>query len=96
VAGGGTPQLVVELTERAVAAQPAWARTPADDRARLPREAARLLEANAAEVSEWIIRETGGVPAKAGDKIAMTQPIGVPFRPNPSWQPCRSGGRESS
>src|SRR5580658_7677798 len=88
VAGGGTAQLAVELTERAAAAQPAWARTPVEDRARILREAARLLEANAAEITEWIIRETGGVPAKAGYEIAisvgelhhsaalLTQPIG--------------------
>ncbi len=88
VAGGGTPELAIELTERAAAAQPAWARTPADDRARVMREAARIIEANAKEITEWIIRETGGVPAKAGYEVAiavgelhhsaalLTQPIG--------------------
>ncbi len=88
VAGGGTAELALELTERAAAAQPAWALTPADDRARIMREAARIIETNAKEITEWIIRETGGVPAKAGFEIAMavgelhhsaallTQPIG--------------------
>src|SRR5580658_3325882 len=71
VAGGGTPELAIELTERAAAAQPAWARTPAEDRARIMREAARIIEANAKEITEWIIRETGGVPAKAGYEVAI-------------------------
>src|ERR1700733_6935032 len=98
VAGGGTPALAVELTERAAAAQPAWARTPADDRARVMREAARIIEANAPEITEWIIRETGGVPAKAGYEVAiavgelhhsaalLTQPIGQIL---PSADPAR-------
>src|ERR1700691_2390723 len=71
VAGGGTPEVAIELTERAPAAKPAWARTSADDRARVMREAARIIEANAPEITEWIIRETGGVPAKAGYEVAI-------------------------
>jgi benzaldehyde dehydrogenase (NAD) len=88
VAGGGTAELAVKLTEQAAAAQPKWADTPADERARIMREAARVIEANAKEFTEWIVRETGGIPPKAGYEIAiaigelhhsaalLTQPIG--------------------
>ena len=88
MAGGGTAELAVELTERASGAQPKWADTPPDDRARILRNAARVVEENAPEIMSWIIRETGGVTAKAGYEVAMaagelyhsaallTQPIG--------------------
>src|SRR5947207_3339471 len=65
-AGGGTPQLAVELTEQAAQAQPAWAAKPAEERARIMREAARLIEAHSKEIMDFNIRETGGVGPKAG------------------------------
>jgi benzaldehyde dehydrogenase (NAD) len=71
IAGGGTPELAIELTEKAAAAQPKWALTPPEERARIMREAARVIEAHAKEITEWIIRETGGVPAKAGFEIGV-------------------------
>lgn len=88
IAGGGTAELAVELTELAASAQPKWAATPPDERARIMREAARVIEQNSQAIMNWIIRETGGVGAKAGYEIAMatgelyysaallTQPIG--------------------
>ncbi len=63
VAGAGTPELAVELTERAASAQPQWAATAPDDRARILRQAARVIEENSQEIMNWIIRETGGVTA---------------------------------
>jgi benzaldehyde dehydrogenase (NAD) len=88
IAGAGTAELAVELTERAAQAQPKWAETPPDERARIMRQAARVIEDNTPEIVSWIIRETGGVTAKAGYEVAMavgelfyaaallTQPIG--------------------
>jgi benzaldehyde dehydrogenase (NAD) len=88
VAGAGTAQLAVELTELAAASQPKWAAVPPDERAHIMRQAARIIEENTPEIIEWIIRETGGVSAKAGYEVAMatgelyhsaallTQPIG--------------------
>src|SRR5271170_4393631 len=88
VAGAGTAELAVELTEQAARAQPKWADTPPDDRARIMRQAARVIEDNSQEIMSWIIRETGGVTAKAGYEVAvsngelyhsaalLTQPIG--------------------
>lgn len=71
VAGGGTAALAVELTEQAAEAQPKWAATPAEDRARIMRRAAQVIEENSQEIMNWIIRETGGVTAKAGYELAM-------------------------
>jgi benzaldehyde dehydrogenase (NAD) len=88
VAGAGTAELAVQVTEQAAQAQPKWAETPPDDRARILRQAARVIEDNWQEIMSWIIRETGGVTAKAGYEVAMaagelyhsaallTQPIG--------------------
>lgn len=88
VSGAGTADLAVQLTEQAAKAQPQWAEMPPDDRARILRNAARAIEENTQEITDWIVRETGGVPAKAGYEVAMatgelyhsaallTQPIG--------------------
>ncbi len=98
VAGAGTAELAVELTERAAAAQPKWAETSHEERARVMREAARIIESSAEEITEWIVRETGGIPPKAGYEIAiavgelhhsaalLTQPIGQIL---PSADPTR-------
>ena len=39
IAGAGTAELAVELTEQAAHAQPKWADTPPDERARILRQA---------------------------------------------------------
>ncbi len=71
IAGAGTAELAVELTEQAAAAQPKWAATSMEERARVMREAARLIEAHAKEITDWIVRETGGVAPKAGYEVAI-------------------------
>ena len=60
-----TPQDVREACATAAQAQPAWAALPYAQRAGLFRKAAALLEANREACSEWIVRETGGIPPKA-------------------------------
>jgi len=70
-AGGGTAELAVQLTEQAAKAQPAWAAVPAEQRAAILRKAASIIENHAEEITEWIIRETGGVGPKAGYEIAI-------------------------
>src|SRR5215469_6751495 len=88
MAGAGTPELAVRLTELAATAQPQWSETPAEERARILRAPARVIEVHRAEIAEWIIRETGGVRLKAEFEITiaigelhhsaalLTQPIG--------------------
>jgi benzaldehyde dehydrogenase (NAD) len=53
----------------AKAAQKSWAAMPYGERAKIFRKAAELLEAQRAEVSTWIVRETGGIPPKAAFEI---------------------------
>ncbi|WP_327005469.1 benzaldehyde dehydrogenase [Dactylosporangium sp. NBC_01737] len=50
----------------AAAAQPAWAATGFEERAGVLRRAGTLFESRAADVQEWLVREAGSVPAKAG------------------------------
>ena len=63
------------------------------NRARVMREAARVIETNTKEITEWIIRETGSVPGKAAFEIGiatgelyhaaalLAQPIGQVLSP---------------
>jgi benzaldehyde dehydrogenase (NAD) len=63
--GESQPNDLGEIVTRAQASQSAWAATPAEERAALLRRAAQLLEANTAPLLDMIVRETGGVRAKA-------------------------------
>jgi len=60
---------VQRAAERAAEAQKAWAATPFDQRARVLRRAGQLWEEYAAEVMEWIIRESGSTGPKAGFEL---------------------------
>ncbi|MGO1183429.1 MAG: aldehyde dehydrogenase family protein [Micrococcaceae bacterium] len=51
------------------AAQPAWAETPATERAAILRRAGQLFETHAEELRSWIIKETGAIGAKADLEI---------------------------
>ena len=53
-------------------AQAAWAAHPLAERAPIFRKAAAFLENNAQDVKEWIVRETGSVPAKAAVELKIT------------------------
>jgi len=70
-------------------AQPGWAALPYAERAKVFRRAASLLEANRAEFSTWLVRETGSIAPKAAFEIdsvlhlcheaaaMLTQPTGL-------------------
>jgi benzaldehyde dehydrogenase (NAD) len=62
---------VAEACARAYAAAPGWAATPADERAAIMRRAAYQLESARDEIAAWVIRETGGIAAKAGFEIGV-------------------------
>jgi benzaldehyde dehydrogenase (NAD) len=49
----------------AAKAQVDWARTSVEGRAAVLRRAGLLFEQHAAEIEEWIVRETGAIPPKA-------------------------------
>ena len=56
---------VAAAARLAAAAQPAWAATPHTARAAILRKAADLWTAHAAEIEQWVIRETGKIPPAA-------------------------------
>jgi benzaldehyde dehydrogenase (NAD) len=62
---------VAAAAARAKAAQADWAKAPVAARAAVFRQAARFLEDEAAVVEEWIVRETGSVPAKAQSELKL-------------------------
>lgn len=57
---------VREAATAAAAAQKDWARLNPEDRAAVLRRAGLLWEEHAAEIQDWIVRESGGIPPKAG------------------------------
>ena len=60
---------VAEAAELAVAAQKEWAALPFSQRAAVLRKAGQLFLENADELSDWIVRESGGIGPKAGLEI---------------------------
>jgi benzaldehyde dehydrogenase (NAD) len=64
--GLATAADVAKASERAVAAQREWAGLPYDRRTAVLRRAGDLWNEHAAEIGDWIVRESGGIPPKAG------------------------------
>ncbi|TAP44945.1 aldehyde dehydrogenase family protein [Arthrobacter sp. S39] len=56
---------VAMASKSAAAAQADWAKVKPEERAAVLRRAGDLWEQHAGEVHEWIVREGGGIPAKA-------------------------------
>ena len=69
VVGRASLDDVRKAADRAAEAQKAWARTPFDERARVLRRAGQIWEEHAADVQEWIIRESGSTAPKAGFEL---------------------------
>jgi benzaldehyde dehydrogenase (NAD) len=63
---------VAAATARAAAAQPAWAATSFEERAAILRRAADLLEQRAADVIDWLVRETGEIRARATHEVRIS------------------------
>jgi len=59
------PSDITSAAQRAAAAQPAWAAAPHTERAAVLRRAAEVWLANAAEIEDWNIRESGKIPPAA-------------------------------
>ncbi|MBW4029713.1 MAG: benzaldehyde dehydrogenase [Acidobacteria bacterium] len=60
---------VAEAAEVAKSAQAEWAALPFTQRAAIMRRAGQIFLENTEEISEWIIRESGGIGPKAGLEI---------------------------
>lgn len=67
-----TPDDVARAAQAAAAAQPAWAETGYEERARVLRRVADLIEAHADELAIWDVRETGAVRGKADNEVYNT------------------------
>ena len=63
------PEDVTLACTRAAEAAQAWAALPYTERAAVLRRAGDLWRDHAAEISGWLIREAGSVPAKAGIEL---------------------------
>src|SRR5487761_1986778 len=73
--GMASTQDVGEAAKRAKAAQAGWVALPFEERAGIFRKAAAIVLREAELISSWIVRETGGIPPKAGVELHMAQGI---------------------
>ena len=73
--GMATPADVTEAAKRARAAQAAWAALPYEQRAAIFRKAASIIERETEGMTQWIVRETGAIPPKAGVELHMAAGI---------------------
>ena len=60
---------VATASARAVVAQREWAAKPFTERSAVLRRAGQLFQDHAEEISDWIVRESGGIGPKAGLEI---------------------------
>jgi benzaldehyde dehydrogenase (NAD) len=70
--GLATVEDLVTAARAAAAEQPAWADTAPDERAAIFRRAAQLVEQHRDELAGWIMRESGGLRAKADMELRST------------------------
>jgi benzaldehyde dehydrogenase (NAD) len=97
---GSTTDDVARAAAGAKAAQPAWAETSYQERARILRKAADIYEANRAEFGTWTMRETGASHSKMhhesnfahGEILAAAT---LPWQPYGSLVPTVVPGRLS-
>ncbi|HEY0537547.1 MAG TPA: benzaldehyde dehydrogenase [Actinoallomurus sp.] len=64
--GIGNSADIARAARRATDAQSAWAARPFSARAAVLRRAGQLWEQHASEVGDWLVREAGSIPPKAG------------------------------
>ncbi|MGI5244314.1 aldehyde dehydrogenase family protein [Dactylosporangium sp. CA-139066] len=72
----------------AAEAQRAWAAAPFEERAGVLRRAGALFESRAKEVEEWLVREAGSIPPKAGVETCPTPTSTGPSRPGRGARTC--------
>ena len=97
---GSTPDDVARAAARAAAAQPAWAETSYQERARILRRAADIYEAHREEFGTWTMRETGAVHSKMHHEQNFTyqeilNAATLPSQPYGSLMPTAQKGRLS-
>jgi benzaldehyde dehydrogenase (NAD) len=97
---GSTPEDVARAAEVAKAAQPAWAATNYQERARILRRAADIYEANRDEFGTWTQRETGASHSKMHHESTFAYheilaAASLPSQPYGSLMPSAVKGRLS-
>ncbi len=98
--GLADPSDIARACEIARAAQPAWGATPGPQRAALVRKVAGVVEANRAELENWLIREGGAVAGKAAFEVDLVlaelwEAAALPTQPWGHLLPTSEAGRES-
>lgn len=73
--GAASADDVNAAATRAAAAQKAWAKQTPAERAAVLRRAGALWAEHAEEISDWIVRESGAIPAKAGLEVSSAEAI---------------------
>ena len=73
--GNAAPADVVNAAADARKAQLSWVAKPYEERAVIFRAAARLIDENMVELTDWIVRETGSIPPKA--QVELNAAIGI-------------------
>ncbi|MEU3269400.1 benzaldehyde dehydrogenase [Saccharomonospora sp. NPDC006951] len=71
--GAAAPADVTASAARAAEAQRAWAATPFQERAAILRKAGELWNTHAAELKDWLIRESGSIPGKADFELHVAE-----------------------
>ena len=97
---GSTPDDVARAAAAASAAQPAWAETSYQERARILRRAADIYEAHRDEFGSWTQRETGAVHSKMHHEQnfayqELLNAATMPSQPYGSLMPTAQKGRLS-
>ena len=97
---GSTSDDVARAAAVAKAAQPAWAETSYQERARILRKAAEIYEANRAEFGTWTMRETGASHSKMHHESnfaygEILSAATLPWQPYGSLVPTAVKGRLS-
>ena len=98
---GSTPDDVARVAATAAAAQPAWAETSYQERARILRRAAEIYEAHREEFGAWTMRETGAVHSKMHHEQnfayeELLNAATMPSQPFGSLMPSAVRGRRST
>ena len=91
-----SPDNLTKATLAAAAAQLGWYALPYDERARVLRSAADLMEANDDLYVSWLVRETGSVLEKAGFEVslvvkALREAAAMPSQPQGLVLPTHPG-----
>ncbi len=99
VVGTASVEDVGHAAARAAAAQDDWAARPPMERAAVLRRAGALFEEHAAEIQDWIVRESGSIPPKAGLETLIAaqecyEASALPSHPSGEVLPTNAGALE--